>query len=199
MRYVVLSQPQQLPGYHKLLDSVAVRGGASATLYEADSLPPYVRLMAGAVKAPAGQIAPTVADPRFPLTQVAVYADSERVAPADLGGHLPAPSTASARLVEWDAGRMRIAIEGRDERPLYLVVSENWYKDWRATVDGKPVPALRAQNTLLSVALPPGAREVAFRFQSPEYERGRLLSLLGLAGALGLLLAPRLRRRSAHG
>ena len=199
IRYVVLPQRQQLPGYHRVLDSVPTASGQSGTLYEADTLPPYVRLMAGAVKAPGDQVSASVADPRFPATQVAVYADSERVSPADLGGQLPAPATATARLTAWDAGRMSIAIEGQDSRPLYLVVSENWYKDWRATLDGRPVPTLKAQNTLLSVVVPPGAKEVTLLFRSPEYERGRLLALLSLAGVLALLLAPRFIRKRSDG
>ena len=200
VRYVVLPQPQQLPGYHKVLDSVPAASGATATLYEADTIPPYVRLMAGAVKAPDDQVAGTVANPRFPSTEVAVYGAAEKVAPVDLGGRLPAAPTATARLASWDAGRMRINIEGQDPRPLYLVVSENWYKDWRAAVDGVPVPTLRAQHTLLSVVLPPGGKEVTLEFRSPEYQRGRLLALLSLLGVFALMAVPRLRRRgNSHG
>ena len=196
VRYVVLAQNQTLPGYHHLLDSVPTASGTLATLYEADSIPPYVRLMAGAVKAPDDQIAETVANPRFPSTEVAVYSDREALSPADLGGRLPAAPTATARLTSWDAGRMRISVDGKDARTLYLVVSENWYKDWRATVDGVAVPALRAQNTLLSVALPSGAKEVALEFRSPEYERGRLIALLSLLAVGALLVAPRFATRS---
>ncbi len=200
VRYVVLTQAQKLPGYHHLLDSVPTTTGSIATLYEADSIPPYVHLMAGAVKAPDDQVAETVANPRFPSTDVAVYSEREKVSPGDLGGRLPVPTTATARLVSWDAGRMRIKIEGKDSRPLYLVVSENWYKDWRATVDGLAVPTLRAQNTLLSVVLPPGAGEVELEFRSPEYQRGRLLSLLALLAVFALMVAPRLGKRgSSHG
>ena len=70
------------------------------------------------------------------MTRVALYPDSAPVTPAPLDDQLPAAPTATARLLSWDAGRMRIGIEGRDERPLYLVIGENWYKDWRATLDG---------------------------------------------------------------
>jgi uncharacterized membrane protein YfhO len=136
-----------------------------------------------------------VADPRFPVLAVAVYADSEKVTPAEVGSSLPPPPTATARIAAWEPGKIRVAIDGRDERPLYLVVAENWYKDWRATVDGATVPALRAQHTLLSVAIPPGAKEVAFEFRSPEYARGRLITLVSLAIVSGVFLVPRLRKR----
>jgi hypothetical protein len=145
--------------------------------------------MSGAVKVPEAQVAGVVLDPRFPVLSVAVYGDSAPVTPDSLG-EVPAPATATTRVIAWESGKVRIAIEGADQRPLYLVLGENWYKDWRATVDGAAVPVLRAQHTLLSVLVPPGAREVAFEFVSPEYGRGRMITLL----ALGVLLvAPRLR------
>jgi hypothetical protein len=200
VRYVLFNQPQNLPGYHKILGPVTTTPGAPGVLYEADSLPPYVRLMAGAIRIPEDRVVETVSDPRFPSLQVAVYPDSAPVSAADLGGKVPAPTGVQARVAAWDAGSMRIVLNGRDERPLYLVVAENWYKDWRATVDGAPVPALRAQHTLLSVLLPPGAKEVRFEFRSPEYERGRLISLLAVAATLGFLIVPALRRRgTSHG
>jgi hypothetical protein len=197
VRYIVLNQAQPIPGYHKLLDSVVATPGSRAALFEADTAPPWVRLMAGAIKVPDAQSADAVANPQFPSLEVAVYPDSVRIAPADLGGKVPPPPTAAATLTSWEPGAMRVAIEGKDARPLYLVVAENWYKDWNATVDGKPAPVLRAQHTLLSVEVPPGAREVAFVFRSPAYERGRLISMVSLALIGVVLLGPRLRRRRA--
>lgn len=195
VRYVTLRQAQKLPGFHQVLGPVEATTRRSGILYEADTIPPYVRLMAGAVKAPDGQIAEVVANARFPLLSVAIYSDSENVSPTTLGSELPSPPTAKASVAAWEPGKMRIAIEGRDERPLYLVVAENWYKDWLAQVNGKPVPVLRAQNTLLSVMVPPGATEVTFDFRSREYEKGRLITLLSLAVIAGLFVVPVLRRR----
>jgi hypothetical protein len=195
VRYITLSQAQVVPGFHQVLGPVPVTPGGAGILLEADSTPPYVRLMAGAVKAPEDQIAKVVADTRFPVLQVAVYPDDAPLTPAALGGSVPDPARATARLEAWEAGRMRIGIEGRDDRPLYLVVAENWYKDWAVTVDGKPAPLLRAQHTLLSVAVPPGAHEVAFVFRSKEYERGRLISLLALLAATALIVVPAFGRR----
>ena len=65
-------------------------------------------------------------------------------------------------------------------------MSETWYKDWHAKVDGRPVPVLRGDQALITVALPPGAREVALDFDSPEYRRGKLISLVALLTIVGL-------------
>jgi hypothetical protein len=48
--------------------------------------------------------------------------------------------------------------------------------------------------------IPPGAKEIALHFESPEYAQGKVISLLALLAIAGLygrtLLA---RRRAAHG
>ncbi|HEU4474161.1 MAG TPA: YfhO family protein [Gemmatimonadales bacterium] len=95
---------------------------------------------------------------------------------------------------------MRIALEGSDSRPRYLLVSESWYKDWHARVDDTPAPVHRADHALMAVVIPPGAKEIALHFTSPEYAQGKVISLLALLAIAGLygrtLLA---RRRAAHG
>ena len=189
VRYIVLSQPQQLPGFHLVLGPATTYFGP-AYLFEADTIPPYARVMAGAAKVPDAQLAATAADPRFPVDRLAVYSDTASVSPAPLNGQIPEPSLISATVTEWEPGRLKVALQGSAPAPEYLVVAENWYPDWQATIDGKPAPVLRAQNTLLSVAVPAGAKEVAFVFSSAAYAKGRMISLGSLAGVLVLFGMP---------
>jgi uncharacterized membrane protein YfhO len=95
---------------------------------------------------------------------------------------------------------MRISLDGSDTRPRYLLVSETWYKDWHARVDGTPAPVHRGNHALMTIVIPPGAREVALDFASPEYALGKVISLLALLTIAGLysggLVAA--RRRAAH-
>ena len=198
IRYVLLRQEQQLPRYHKILEGKTTVG-SDAVLYEADSVPPYVRLMAGAIKVPGDQIPGIVNDPRFPALTVALYDDSSSVSPVDVGTEPPAPAAARAQVTAWEPGRITVAIDGQDTRELYLVVSENWYQDWRATIDGRPVVPLAAHSTLLSVPIPPGAKEVRFEVRSDAYRLGRLLTLLSAVIVAGLVVAPRLRRAKDGG
>jgi uncharacterized membrane protein YfhO len=80
-----------------------------------------------------------------------------------------------------------------------LVVSENFYPGWVATVDGKPGKVGRADYSLIGVELPAGARSVQLLFTSPAYERGKVITWLAIL--LGLLMlgagAWRDRRRLA--
>jgi uncharacterized membrane protein YfhO len=100
----------------------------------------------------------------------------------------------------WAPGQMRVTLSGSAGAPTYLVIGENWYPDWHATVDGKAVPVHRADYTLLSVVLPPGAREVRLWFASSAYSRGQLVTAVALLITLALFAVPlwRGRRSEAH-
>jgi hypothetical protein len=161
-----------------------------------------VRVVPGAAKLPEDQLVPTVIDPRFPFNSVALYPDTASVMPEPIrAGQLPAPSPVKATLAAWAPGRMRIALQGAAAKPSYLIVGETWYPDWHATVDGKPAQVHRADHALISVVLPPGAREVSLHFASAAYARGKLVTLAALL-VTALLLATPLwtrRRSKAHG
>jgi hypothetical protein len=189
VRYIILAQEQELPGFHKVVGPVPTSGtGATGILYERDTVPSYARVLPAAVRAPEAQVAPTVVDPRFPYERVVIYADSASVLPEPIPANaLPAPAATRARVAAWAPGAIRIALEGRDPKPAYLMVSENWYPDWRATVDGRPTPVHRADNTFLSVVLPPGAKEVRFEFHDPTYGTGKAITIVALLLTLGLL------------
>jgi uncharacterized membrane protein YfhO len=61
-----------------------------------------------------------------------------------------------------------------------LVVSENYYPGWTATVDGKSAPVVRTDYSLIGVVLPAGATHVDLTFSSPAYKRGKALTLIAL-------------------
>lgn len=46
-----------------------------------------------------------------------------------------------------------------------LVLTDQWYPGWTATVDGQSVPILRVDLALRGVALSPGAHSIVFRYQ----------------------------------
>lgn len=195
IRFAVTTDSVAIPGFHKLLGPVTTTPGSPAYLYEADSTPPYARVMASAAKAPEEQIPAALVDARFPVSRVVLYPDTASVTPTPIDSTVPPASPVSATVSSWEPGRIRVALNGTVTSQQYLVVSENWYKDWHASIDGKDAPVLRGQYSLLSVAIPPGAREVAFEYRSAAYRKGRLISLVSLLGVLGLFGVPMLRRR----
>jgi hypothetical protein len=199
VRFLLLPEAQDVPGFHRVLGPTTTTPGAPATLMERDTVPPYVRVVPGAAKLPDDQVPPTVIDPRFPVNAVALYSDTAGVSPATLrASRLPSTSPVRATLADWRPGEMRVTLTGRSDSTSYLLVSENWYPDWHAEIDGKPVPTLRGDYALLSVALPPGAREVQFTFSSRAYARGKLVTLVALLIAAALCAAQFWQRRLVH-
>ncbi len=198
VRFLVLQEERAIPGFHKLLGPITSTFGDPAVLYERDTIPPYARVVASAAKAPEAQVTATVLDPRFPVGAIALYADTVSIPVKPLVQPFPV-SAVTATVTEYAPGAMRIALQGTNPDSSFLVVSENWYPDWRATVDGQPAAVHRADQTLLSVVLPPGAREVSLHFESAAYARGKAVSLISLLLGFGLIGGPLLLSRRTTG
>ncbi len=65
-----------------------------------------------------------------------------------------------------------------------LFMSDTWYPDWHATIDGKPATIYRADYAFRAIAVPPGQHELKLTYYDPEYSEGRTLSLITNALAL---------------
>ncbi len=202
VKYITLNQEiPQLPGYHKKLGPVSFphligKGAAAGYLYERDSAITWVRVVPTAVKVPEEQIVPTIVDPRFPANSFVLYPDSSSIVAGGATQGVPTPATVRATLSSWEPGAMTVKLEGSDSRTTYLLVAENWYPDWKATIDGNAVETHRADFSLLSVALPPGAKEVTLRYDSTLYHQMMWVSWASALLALGLIAAGRLRQRT---
>jgi Bacterial membrane protein YfhO len=128
----------------------------------------------------------TVLDPRFPVHSVAIFNDSADVKAVQLTSP-PAPIDLPVAVTRYDAGAISLTLGMPAPAGSALVVSENFYPGWIATVDGKPATAARAMYSLIGVPLPAGARKVELRFTSPIYEKGKTITLFALGIATLLL------------
>ena len=81
-------------------------------------------------------------------------------------------------------GRISLVISEPAPAGSALVVSENYYPGWVATVDGKPVTVERTNLVLIGVPLPAGAKQVELTFTSPAYERGKTITIVATLLAL---------------
>jgi hypothetical protein len=191
----------QIPGYRQVMGPVSFprldgRKAAAGYLLQRETPARWVRIVPVAMKVAEERIIPTVIDPNFPTDQVVLYPDTTSIADATQPGGIADTTALTATLESWLEGEMRISISGSDERTRYLLVAENWHPGWQATIDGVPTSTHRANHALLSVAIPPGAREVELRFVTPGYSTGKGITAVSTLAALGLIGYGRLRRRS---
>ncbi len=199
VRFVLLQQEQKVPGLHLVAGPTRTAQGATGYLYELDSVPPYARVVASAAKLPDSVIAATVADQRFPVSDIVLLPDTSSASPAPVTpGNLPPRPAVSVKTTVWRPGKLEFEVQGTLTEPAWLLVGESWFKDWTATVDGKPAPLYRADHAAMAVPLPAGAHTIALTFRSPSFERGKWLSLVSLLVAAGALLVPLARGRTTN-
>jgi hypothetical protein len=123
-----------------------------------------------------------VLDPAFDLRNTAVSSEP-------IGG-LPAmpPRAAQATQIVEDSNQ-RVVVQALAEAPALLVLADQWYTGWEATIDGAPAPLVRVNAVLRGVPLTPGQHEIIFEFRPPALLAGGVLSILGLALAAALFMS----------
>ncbi len=111
------------------------------------------------------------------LTTTTILADetTETNAPADA-----APGT--VRSFERPAPN-RIRVEVEAATPGYLVIHEQFYPGWRASVNGASAKLLRADHVYQAVRVPAGASVVELHFAPASLQRGMFLSVAALIAA----------------
>ncbi|MEW6073471.1 MAG: hypothetical protein AB1726_12885, partial [Planctomycetota bacterium] len=114
-----------------------------------------------------------------------------------LAGETPPPAGTES---DWRPGRierMRRPAKNRTEVLVWgsdggwLVIHEQFYPGWRAEVNGKEAPLLRADHACRAVRIPPGDSEIVVRYAPVSLTAGAILS--GAALALAALLTARFR------
>lgn len=103
----------------------------------------------------------------------------------------------TAHVTKW--GFNEIHIEASLPSACVLVLSEIYYPDWKATVDGRPAEVLQADHVLRALALPAGEHDIVFRYDTSLLKRGLTLSVSTFAAALlalvGSVVVTRSRRQ----
>jgi hypothetical protein len=87
-----------------------------------------------------------------------------------------------------------------------LFMSDTWYPDWHATIDGHETPIYRADYAFRAIAVPKGEHVVKFEFNDPSYTTGRsvslftnVIALLGFVAGAGSLYYMRKKKRPEAG
>ena len=199
VRFFILPDTVTLPGYHRVLGPVHTSADRPGYLYEADSSPPYARIVPVLAKGTPEEVLGTLIDPRMDFDRLALIDTSERYNPLPVTS-LPQPSRSKATVQAWEPGKMSVAVQPAAQAGSYLLVAENWYKDWRATVDGRPGQVLRGDQTLILVPLTEGASHVELVYDPRDYRLGLHITWAALLVlAIGLVAPPTARRWGRSG
>lgn len=79
----------------------------------------------------------------------------------------------------------RVVVQTQSSRAAMLVLADNYYPGWRASIDGATVPVVRTNHTFRGVAVPAGTHQVVFEFVPTSLRTGfaiYIATLLLLAG-----------------
>jgi hypothetical protein len=174
MRHTLLPQvfDRDLPFWSQLLN-VRFRVDTSGRLVEQQSVTPRAVLADEAIVEP---------DPsrHAPLLRGGAAAAGTAVVdqtPTVAGGIRETavrPGAEGARIAAY--GPERVEVETNAPRRTYLVLSDQYYPGWRASVDGVEAPILRANAVFRAVALPPGAHTVVFSYRPWSFTLGAAVS-----------------------
>jgi hypothetical protein len=184
-----------LPNFTLAKGPVRNASGDMVYLYKLSAENPYSWVTPVAVKAPDDQVLATVLNPRFDLKRAALFDTSANVRVSTGVQALPAPLALTTHVSHYEPGKVAIDLSAPSPEGASLVVSENFYPGWKATVDGKPARIGRADYTMIGVELPAGARSVELDFTSPTYERGKVITWIAIVLGFLALAAGALRDR----
>ena len=146
----------------------------------ADNGLPRARLVGSVVVRSDDEAVPYMLSPAFDPEREVVLAESSPVPLAD------GPVDGTVTWLERTPNVLRLEVES--DGAALLVIADNWYPAWHATVNGEAAPVLRAYHTLRAVPVPAGPSTVELTYRSPVVAWSLRLSVF-LSVCIGLALA----------
>ena len=175
--------PGDSSAFTHLIGPVRNSAGATVYLYRLPGDNPAAWVTPLIVKAPDDAVLNTLTDRRFDPRTAALFDTSAHVTAREVTT-LPAPIDVPARVTRLEPGSVSVELGSPAPAGSALMLAENYYPGWTATVDGRPAAVGRANFVLTGVELPAGGRRVELRFRSAPYETGKMLTLVAIAVAL---------------
>jgi hypothetical protein len=87
-------------------------------------------------------------------------------------------TTARVLRSKWTAHEITAEVEAA--APALAVVSQAFSHNWRAYIDGKPTPVLRANCAFQALEVPAGTHHLQMRYEDNMFRIGLVLSLMGI-------------------
>lgn len=186
-RYLVSPQPIQVPGLTEVFR------GSRTIVYGKDGVLPRAFVVGNVRVIPDSAAVATLLSPQFDAATTALVPE-----PLPAGASVQAGAQGTVRWLERGNAVQRLQVNAT--APGLLVVLDNYYKAWRAEVDGREVPLLRANHTFRAVAVPAGQHEITMRYSTDTVQASAFASGIILLVLAALAFAGPMRdrlRRSA--
>ena len=189
VRYLLTNVAEPpVQGATRVVGPVSNARGSAVYLYEMPGDNPAAWVAPAIDRADDASVRETMLNPLFPVRSTALFDSAAAVTPrADLAKP-PKPLTIKPMFSRYAPGRISVSLDAPAPRGSALVVSENYYPGWRATVDGRAAGVARADYTLIGVPLPEGARQIELSFVSESFEAGKEVTRAAIGAATLLLL-----------
>jgi Bacterial membrane protein YfhO len=189
-----------IPGARRVVGPVKDAAGTTVTLFQLPGWHPFAWVAPVIIKYPDSAVEEAFKATNFPVQSVAIFDTSSKTPGAQVTT-LPQALKTTTHVDAYSPGHIVLTLSDPAPKGSALVVSENFYPGWRATIDGKPATAERADLTLIGLPLPEGAKKVELNFSSDTYKEGKAITLAALAiailAALGGLFMPKPRQEAA--
>lgn len=113
----------------------------------------------------------------------------------DIASEPMAASEWNVRITKYSGSR--ISLDTKSQRDAFLVLSDTFYPNWKATIDGVATPVMRANYDFRAVSLPKGQHTVVFEYSPRMLPLGMGISLAAVGIAVTVLLVQRKRARGS--
>ncbi|HTG42994.1 MAG TPA: YfhO family protein, partial [Verrucomicrobiae bacterium] len=101
------------------------------------------------------------------------------------------PSTGAAQIDRLDWKPEKITFQARSAGPATIVLSQTFYHNWAATIDGAPVPILRANHAFQALRFSSGTHTVVLEYIDQAFRLGSIISLVAAAAVIALIVLSR--------
>ncbi len=105
-------------------------------------------------------------------------------APKEMPALATTPLDTATETLTMDYKDQDITFHTKTNGNRLIFMSDAWYPDWTATVDGKPTPIYRADYAFRAFVAPAGTHEIMLTYYDSHYALGRTISLTMNALAL---------------
>lgn len=151
-----------------------VMSGGNLYVYENPGALPRISFVDSVRVLPPAEALRALAANAFDPAREAILEEQPPVRPESAEG-------SHARITSYRANEIRV--RAHVERPCVMLMSEIWYPDWKAEVNGAASPVLVADYCLRAIALAAGDHDIRMRFESPRLRVSLIVSIVCFAAA----------------